>query len=292
VSELSLSDGTSMVYSDVGQGQPVVMLHGWAMSGGAFWPQDALADQFRVIRPDLRGFGASVPTPSVSISEMARDISALLAALDLEGVILIGWSMGAAVGWHVLLGEQSKRISHFVSIDMSAKILNDETWTLGLKRGHDRDATLHAVAKMGTNWLGFVDMFVPRILAPRSSKTASTLARLGAIARACDGSLAAKAWLSLADYDVRETVRRVSTPTTLVYGGQSQLYSPLITLDLLERLTAARAICFPNAGHAPHLEDPSRFNALIRALASVDETGTGTGTDGVAQSRSPVTPTP
>lgn len=84
-------------YEDAGSGRPVVLIHGWPLSGASWAHQvPAFADAgYRVITYDRRGFGASdKPGTGYDYDTFADDLAALLDELDLTDVTLVGFSMG------------------------------------------------------------------------------------------------------------------------------------------------------------------------------------------------------
>ena len=86
-----------LYYEDHGAGTPVVLIHGWPLSGTAWEKQTAalLAAGHRVITYDRRGFGgSSKPGIGYNYDTFAADLDALLNALDLTDVSLVGHSMG------------------------------------------------------------------------------------------------------------------------------------------------------------------------------------------------------
>jgi len=92
-------DGTPvhLYYTDQGAGAPVVLIHGWPLSGRSWEAQvPALVGAgHRVITYDRRGFGASSkPWTGYDYDTFAADLDALLTQLDLRGVTLVGFSMG------------------------------------------------------------------------------------------------------------------------------------------------------------------------------------------------------
>ena len=91
------AQGGSLYYEDQGEGRPVVLIHGWPLSGKSWEAQvGPLVDAgFRVITYDRRGFGASCrPWEGYNYDVMAQDLDDLLQALDLKDVTLVGFSMG------------------------------------------------------------------------------------------------------------------------------------------------------------------------------------------------------
>jgi non-heme chloroperoxidase len=84
-------------YEDHGAGDPVVMVHGYPLDGNSWERQERelLAKGFRVITYDRRGFGrSSQPITGYDYDTFAADLNALLEQLELEGIILVGFSMG------------------------------------------------------------------------------------------------------------------------------------------------------------------------------------------------------
>ncbi len=91
------STSIELYYEDHGSGPPVVLIHGWPLNGDAWEKQTAalLAAGHRVITYDRRGFGrSSKPAIGYNYDTFAADLDAVLCALDLTGVSLIGHSMG------------------------------------------------------------------------------------------------------------------------------------------------------------------------------------------------------
>jgi pimeloyl-ACP methyl ester carboxylesterase len=91
------SQPIELYYEDHGSGSPVVLIHGWPLNGDAWEKQTAalLAAGHRVITYDRRGFGrSSKPGVGYNYDTFAADLNALLSALDLNGVSLVGHSMG------------------------------------------------------------------------------------------------------------------------------------------------------------------------------------------------------
>jgi pimeloyl-ACP methyl ester carboxylesterase len=99
-------DGVELAVLDVGEGRPVVLLHGFPDSSH-LWrhQQPALVDAgFHVVAPDLRGFGESDRPEHVddyAIGNSVRDVLAVLDTLELERASIVGHDFGAVVAWLV-----------------------------------------------------------------------------------------------------------------------------------------------------------------------------------------------
>ena len=92
------NDGTELYYKDWGKGAPVVLIHGWPLTGDTFDPPGiALAERgFRAIIPDRRGFGRSdKPWDGNDYDTYTDDVAAILDEAGINGkVALVGFSMG------------------------------------------------------------------------------------------------------------------------------------------------------------------------------------------------------
>lgn len=91
------SSPIELYYEDHGAGQPVVLIHGYPLNGHSWERQTRalLADGYRVITYDRRGFGnSSKVTSGYDYDTFAADLSIVLETLDLRDVILVGFSMG------------------------------------------------------------------------------------------------------------------------------------------------------------------------------------------------------
>ena len=104
-------------YQDYGTGPPVVLIHGWPLSG-ASWEKQVpalLAAGHRVITYDRRGFGlSSQPGTGYEYDTLAADLDRLLTALDLQDVTLVGFSMGGGEVARYLGRYGTKRVSRAV----------------------------------------------------------------------------------------------------------------------------------------------------------------------------------
>jgi pimeloyl-ACP methyl ester carboxylesterase len=105
-----------LYYEDHGEGQPVVLIHGYPLDGHSWEKQSAalLAAGYRVITYDRRGFGrSSQPTTGYDYDTFAHDLKVVLDTLDLTDVVLVGFSMGT--------GEVARYVSAYGS-DRVAKV--------------------------------------------------------------------------------------------------------------------------------------------------------------------------
>lgn len=106
-----------LYYEDLGAGQPVVLIHGWPLSGRAWEKQvPALVEAgYRVITYDRRGFGqSSQPWSGYDYDTFASDLNVLLEKLDVQNATLVGFSMGGGEVARYVSTYGTKRVSKAV----------------------------------------------------------------------------------------------------------------------------------------------------------------------------------
>jgi len=260
VKQFTTSTGTGIAYRDTGEGRPILLLHGLLAHSGFFHAQQPLADEFRLIAADLRGHGRS-DRGEISFARLAADVTELVAALDLRGAVGIGWSLGAAVLWRVLAGAEAARFAGSVIVDMTPRVLNGGDWQLGLSP----ELCEARGAAMLCDFESFATGAGQAIFAQPLRDGTKELAEWASFEFLRNDPEAIHAvWTSLVAEDFRADLPRIAVPTRIVHGAHSQLYGPETAAYLARTLRRAEAICFDQSGHAPHLEEPDRFNALVR----------------------------
>jgi len=113
------SDSIDLYYEDHGRGKPVVLIHGWPLSGASWEKQVGvlLNAGHRVITYDRRGFGgSSKPASGYDYDTFATDLHKLVTKLDLRDFALVGFSMGGGEVARYLGAYGLERVSEAVFI--------------------------------------------------------------------------------------------------------------------------------------------------------------------------------
>ena len=127
-------------YEDHGSGQPVVLIHGYPLNGASWEKQERVLLQagYRVITYDRRGFGkSSQPTVGYDYDTFAADLNALLEHLDLNDVVLVGFSMGT--------GEVTRYLGTYGSARVAKAVLMGAIPPFLLKTGDNPEGVDGAV---------------------------------------------------------------------------------------------------------------------------------------------------
>ncbi|QCK84632.1 alpha/beta hydrolase [Phreatobacter aquaticus] len=255
---------------DIGQGRPLVFLHGWSMDGSLFAGQHALSRQgLRVIIPDLRGHEpGATREETITIADLADDVAALLAEKQLDRAVLIGWSMGATVMFDHARRHGTAGLAGLVSIDMTAMVPNAPDWQLGLSNGQTLAETLAAAERMGPNWTAYAPKIAEALFAPGHDLASEAYRHAARICAAKDGATMAGLWRSLVSADHRATVASLAVPILSIAGAESRLYRPDVGRWIADHAPHGRSIAIPKAGHAPHVEQAEAFNAALMGFAA------------------------
>lgn len=119
MSKIEMKDGTKIYYKDWGKGQPVVLSHGWPLSSDS-WESQMLflaGEGYRCIAHDRRGHGRSdQPWEGNDMDTYADDLATIMEKLDLENVILIGFSAGGGEAARYIGRHGTKRLAKVILI--------------------------------------------------------------------------------------------------------------------------------------------------------------------------------
>jgi pimeloyl-ACP methyl ester carboxylesterase len=254
------SDGTT-TFDDAGAGPPVVLLHAFPLSRAMWRPQvEALRDAYRVIAPDLRGFGGSagfVGTPSVE--QMADDVAALLTDLQVRAPVVLG---GLSMGGYVALAfarRHPDRLRALILADTRAEADDAEGRANREKTiAFARDNPARAV----------IDQMLPRLVSPETAaRRPEVLEEVRTIASAQAGAGIVAALQALRDRpDASPSLGAITVPTLVLVGADDALTPPARAEALAAAIRGARLVTIPGAGHLSNLEQPEHFNAALRSF--------------------------
>ncbi len=242
-----------MAYESVGSGPPVVLLHAFPFDG-RMWRETAaaLAQRVQIITPDLRGFGHSdLGSDRFSIADLADDVAALLDALKIPTATVGGMSMGGYVAL-AFAARHPKRLSSLILADTKADADSSEAL-------QGREAAIALVETQGAAAL--LDKQIPRLLSAKASDSLrAQVRRLGEQAPAT----VIAAIRALRDRpDRTPELGSIKVPTLLVVGSEDVLSPPAEAEDMAARISQARVVLIPGAGHLSNLENPDAFRAAL-----------------------------
>lgn len=250
-----------------GTGRPLVLIHGWSCPGQFFQTQiDALKKDARCIVPDLPGHGETGGRLPLSIASAADALYAALAERELEDIVLVGWSMGALVAYALIERYGTDRISRLVAVDMSPKVLNTGDWANGTLNGLNADLNRHVLEGMVADWPKLPGRIARRLFADGRDPAPGLIAYARKEIAASDPEMLRPMWASLTAQDFRPLLKTCPVPFHLAAGLKSQLYGTGVHDWHAANVPDYHFHAFEDSGHAPHMEEPEKFNELLRDL--------------------------
>ncbi len=243
------ADGTEIVYSERGSGPTaLVFIHG-GLADRAFWdPQlSGLSDEFRVVAIDLGGHGASGRSRAGwTISAFAEDVRAVVEALGLKRVVLIGNSMGGPVAL-----EAARLLSGRVIGVVGVDTLQDATVRLDPAMFHERAEAFRK------DFAGTCRALVDSLFHPGARKELHAWAERRMCAMPPE--IVADMMDGFGSYDMAASFRGAGVPIRAINGD---LWPTRIDRNR-EVAPDFDAVVMKDAGHYPMLERPNEFNRLL-----------------------------
>jgi len=220
------SGPVELYYEDHGSGPPVIMIHGYPLSGRAWDKQlpALLGTGYRVITYDRRGFGkSSQPTFGYDYDTFASDLNALIEALDLRGAMLVGHSMGTGEVTRYLGTYGSGRVIKAVLVSpIPPFLLRTDDNPEGLP-GSLFDGFIHTAESDGPAWLkGFLDNFynIDMLAGSRVSDQAYQASWYIAVGASATGVVAC---ISTWETDFRADLARIDVPVLVIQGDADRI---------------------------------------------------------------------
>jgi 3-oxoadipate enol-lactonase len=258
-------NGIEMAAVDRGAGLPVLLVHGFPLDHTMWNAQiDALSEDYRVIAPDLRGFGRSgVTDGTVTMEQFADDLAALADALGVDGpLVFCGLSMGGYVAWRFWV-KYSHRIRAMVLCDTRAVADAPEAAQARLE-------TAEHVLREGPAPLAAA--MIPKLV-PESSrrKDPAMVESLERVILATDPRGIAAASRGMARRpDSTALLGQINCPALVLAGQLDRISTPDQMRAIAGAIPGARFAEIPGAGHMSPLENPRDVNAaLLQFLAEL-----------------------
>lgn len=246
--------GVLMAYDEAGTGAPLLLVHSGVCDRRMWEPQwEALSRSFRVVRPDLRGFGET-PLPPGRFS-FAGDVVELMDHLGIEQAGVIGSSLGGRVALE-LAWTVPERVERLVLLCPALAGFPATPTADAFEAAED------ALLEAG-DIDGFVELNVATWVGPQASDGVRDLVRVMQ-RRAAEVQIAAESEPEPPELDTVDVdPSGITCPALVVSGGADMDHFQAIAAHLAETMPNARAVHLDWAGHLPSLERPDIVTALI-----------------------------
>ncbi|QJE00193.1 alpha/beta hydrolase [Massilia forsythiae] len=264
--ETSGPDATDLYYYEQGQGQPVVLIHGWPLSHRMWESQiTALSEAgYRVIAYDRRGFGdSSHPTGGYDYDTFAADLNDLITQLDLRDAVIAGFSMGG--------GEVARYIGRYGSDRIAKAMLLGAVPPFLLKtadnpEGVDKSVFDGMLDGVKSDRIGFLGGFFPTFygLDAGDDKGKELLSFSKWIAWAASPLATAQCIVAFGTTDFRADLAKFTVPTLVVHGDADQVVPIEVSGQRSHELIAgSRLEVIAGAPHGFAATHAQQLNALM-----------------------------
>lgn len=259
---------TSLYYHEVGEGEPLFVLHGGPGADHSYLRSfETLASEAKLIFIDQRGHGRSDRLASewITFDGLCRDIDDLADALGLERFGIIGQSFGGYVALEYAL-RCTDRLTRLLLVDTGARRLTED---------ESRDQIVHVLARCPE-----LETVIHEPWADDDDTVSDQVARLAPLFFYRYDALRLEAhykdvlWRAaalqvgerlLTEWDVRSRLASISVPT-LVLAGRHDIIVPCgLGRELAALVEGARFEILENSGHNAFIEEPSTFFGMVRA---------------------------
>jgi len=254
--QLNIS-GQTISYEERGRGLPLVLVHGFPLDNRIWEAQlSALSDKYRVIAPDLPGFGKSQPPKPFTMESLADSLHAFLSQIKALPFALAGLSMG---------GYMSFAYERKYPTDLKALILVDtkaEADTPDGKTG--RNKMIETARTSGSPAIAAAMM--PKMLSPQSLQSRPQLVQqVKTIMEACPAQTIEYALAAMRDRnDFRDCCPSVAIPTLIIVGDADAITPPAVAESMNKSIPHSKLNLIKGAGHLSTMEQPEQVNQAMR----------------------------
>lgn len=249
------TNGFTMHWEEYGQGEPLLLIHGFPLSA-AMWKPQANLPGIRVITPDMRGFGKSEATEGVAhMGLMADDLESLLTYLNLDQVTIGGMSMGGYVAL-AFAAKYPERMKGLILIDTRA----EEDTPEGKQ---NRQKMIELAKKEGAK--AVAEQMEPRLWTKQSLENRSEnveIMHAVMLTTPVTGIVAAVQGMAERP-DMTGYLPMINVPTLVIVGADDQITPPSAAEKMRMLIPHAELVVIPNAAHMANMEQPDAVNQAI-----------------------------
>lgn len=268
------SDGALIYYEVTGDGPPILFVHGWMMSG-RFWVRqvEGLSRDFTVVTMDLRAHGnSSKVLHGLTIPQYARDVRAVIEALQLDGVTLAGWSLAGAVVLNYWSHYGADRLRALALVDMTPFPFSPGSWNAHRLKGHDYDQMHASCASVFADREAFVRRFIDNMF-KSGAAPADDMRWMLAESMKTPAAAAVAIYSDFLMRDHTPVLPAITIPAT-VFAADSNIFKRGIEQGrwVASQIPGATFVGSDNGGHLLFWEDAAIFNAAVaRSIPSAPQ---------------------
>jgi pimeloyl-ACP methyl ester carboxylesterase len=254
-----LPNGIDLAYQDAGTGPALIFVHGHPLDHTMWGPQlDFLKDRYRVVVPDLRGYGATqLPSGKreTLLEDFAGDLLALADRLSIERFAIAGLSLGGQIVLETYR-QAPERVRGLVLADTFA----------GLDTPQQKQARLDTADRLEREGVArYAAEVLEKMMTPANVRALPSVAEH--VMRMMTGSdpigAAAAARGRCRRRDYLPLLPEINAPALIVVGSEDRFTPVALSEEMHLGIPGSRLEIIPDCGHMPNLERPEFFNAIL-----------------------------
>ncbi|UOQ95518.1 alpha/beta hydrolase [Halobacillus shinanisalinarum] len=261
---IEVDKNVELFVQDIGEGQPIVFIHGWPVNHEMFeYQMNELPQKgYRFIGIDLRGFGKSdKPAFGYDYDTLAHDIKIIVEYLQLENFYLAGFSMGGPIAIRYAAKHANDQFARLILVGAAAPSFTQrDNYSYGMKI-KEVDGLIEAIKE--DRPAALKDFGGNFFHSDTSQALNQWFLDLGLRASA-HGTIASAE--SLRDEDLRGELEEVKVPTLLMHGKKDQICDYEFSLQLKEGIRNSTLISFEESGHGLIYDEKEKFNTELLKL--------------------------
>jgi pimeloyl-ACP methyl ester carboxylesterase len=254
--EVVRARGLEIAYRRVGDGPPLVLVHGAADDSRVWQPQlAALADEFTVVAWDEPGAGRSSDVPAdFHLADYASCLAVVIKALDLGPAHVAGHSWGSTV--------VQELYRHYPELVATLILIGAYAGWKGSLSPDEVAVRVKGVQEMLSAPAKEFDPGVPGLFAGEPPAEFALLLEeiaIGVRPKSLETQL-----FVMACADERDLLPRIAVPTLLIWGELDTRSTLSVARQFERAIPDTKLVVIPNAGHICHLEQPNQVNKAVR----------------------------
>ena len=254
--------------TDIGEGKPIVLIHGWPLSDGMYeyQYQYLIEKGFRIIGITLRGFGKSdKPYGKYNYDVYADDIKVVLDKLKISDATLGGFSMGGAISVRYVTKHNAAHVSKLVLFGAAVPVWTQRAdFAIGLTK----DQVNELITLSRTNRPQLLEDFGKIFAATETSVSPGLGNWLGAINIEASPYATTQSLIALRDTDLRPELNKINIPVAIFHGLKDKICDFSLAEEMKKGIKNSFIIPFENSGHGLFIEELDKFNSELEKFAN------------------------
>lgn len=252
---------TDWFYDIKGEGQPLVLIHGWSFDSDVWFKQTISLKDYRVVVLDLPGHGSSGYKKEINLIE---DLKSIIDKLELKDFYLIGHSLGGLLALKLTF-KYPGLAKKLVLIGATAKFIKSDGYEQGLEEGDVKKLR----GFLSDSYPNILLVFIRWLFTKRErsqSDFGQIWDRVAKRSKWPDRGALDEFLSIIESEDLREELKKIDIPT-LVISGTNDPICPRVSAEYLNRqIKGSKLELFDDCGHLPFLTKAERFNKLVSSF--------------------------